>query len=197
MSKENIPSIEDKKPSLLHICYVFFYLGLTTFGGGASMLINISRELIDKRKWMNEDELYEHIAVAQCSPGIIMVNTATLFGVRTYGMLGAILATLSLLIAPFTIISILTLILHRLALNNELMEFIYVGIRAGMCGISIRAIINLFKKNISDVFTFIIAILALAAIIVFSVKTIYVIIAGIIIGITASYIREGRRAKNE
>lgn len=181
--------MNEKKPSLFQVCFLFFYMGLTTFGGAASMLVCLTRELVDKRGWLTEDELYDEVAVAQCSPGIIMVNTATLFGMQTYGLLGAILTTLSLLIAPFTCICLLTLILRYLSLDNELLSCIYSGIRAGLCGISINAVVRLGKKNISDLFTSIVAVVAFVSIVVFNIKTVLVILIGIILGLLGSHVK--------
>lgn len=181
--------MNEKKPSLFQVCFLFFYMGLTTFGGAASMLVCLTRELVDKRGWLTEDELYDEVAVAQCSPGIIMVNTATLFGMQTYGLIGAILTTLSLLIAPFTCICLLTLILRYLSLDNELLSCIYSGIRAGLCGISINAVVRLAKKNISDLFTSIVAVVAFVAIVVFNIKTVLVILIGIILGLLGSHVK--------
>lgn len=182
--------MSEKKPSLFQVCYLFFYMGLTTFGGAASMLVCLSRELVDKRGWLTEDELYDDIAVAQCSPGIIMVNVATLFGMQTYGLLGSILATLSLLLAPFTIISILTLVLKTLTVDTALLSAIYGGIRASLCGISLTACIKLAKKNVVDIFTSVVALLAFVLITVLNVKTIFVIILGIVLGLTGSFVKD-------
>ena len=196
MAKEKV-HMNEKKPSLFQVCYLFFYMGLVTFGGAASMLVSLTRELVDKRGWLTEDELFDEVAVAQCSPGIIMVNTATLFGMQTYGLLGAVLTTLSLLIAPFTFICILTLVLKHLALDMALLSHIYSGIRAALCGISITAVIRLAKKNVCDVFTSLIAIISFVFIVIFNVKTIFVIIAGIVLGLLGSYIKEKISSKKE
>lgn len=189
MGKEK-KHMNEEKPSLFSVCYLFFYMGLTTFGGAASMLVCLQRELVEKRGWLTEDELYDDIAVAQCSPGIIMVNMATLFGRQTYGFWGSILTTLSLLIAPFSIIALLTLVINKLSIDMALLQSIYSGIRASLCGISVIACIKMFKKNVVDWFTFLVAILAFVLIVVVNVRTVLVIIMGIIIGLFASFVKD-------
>lgn len=185
------------KPSLGEVCFVFFYLGLTTFGGASSMLVFLSRELVEKRKWLTEDEFYKQISVSQCSPGIIMVNTATIFGMQTYGVLGGILATLSLLIAPFTFIAILTTILNKATIDFALLSSIYRGIRAGLCAISLKAVYMLCKKNIVDIATGIVSVLAFVALVVFNVPAILIIIIGLIFGIVFGYIKDKYLNKNK
>ena len=56
---------------------VFAKIGVMTFGGGYAMLPMLERELIDNRGWTTNEELMDYFAVAQCTPGVIAVNTAT------------------------------------------------------------------------------------------------------------------------
>lgn len=188
------------KPSLKEVCFVFFYLGLTTFGGASSMLVFLSHELIEKRHWLTEDEFYKQISVSQCSPGIIMVNTATIFGMQTYGIIGAVLATLSLLIAPFTFIAILTMIINKAVIDFALLSSIYRGIRAGLCAISLKAVYTLSKKNIVDIPTLIVSAAAFIALIYFKIPAVLIIIAGIIFGLIFVPVKEkiiNKRKRND
>ena len=73
---------------------VFAKIGVMTFGGGYAMLPMLERELVDERSWTTNEELMDYFAVAQCTPGVIAVNTATFVGFKLYGNLGAIVATL-------------------------------------------------------------------------------------------------------
>ena len=72
----------------------FAKIGVMTFGGGYAMLPMLERELIDNRGWTTNEELMDYFAVAQCTPGVIAVNTATFIGYKLYGNLGGIVATL-------------------------------------------------------------------------------------------------------
>lgn len=50
------------------------------FGGGYSMLPLLSRELVARHAWISEETLLDYFAIAQCMPGALAVNTATLVG---------------------------------------------------------------------------------------------------------------------
>lgn len=184
-------------PSLKEVCFVFFYLGLTTFGGASSMLLFLSRELVEKRRWLTEDEFYKQISVSQCSPGIIMVNTATIFGMQTHGVIGAILATLSLLIAPFIFIAILTTIINKAVIDFALLNSIYRAIRAGLCAISLKAVYNLAKKNIVDIPTLIVSLVAFIALIYFKIPAVLIIIFGIVFSLIFGSFKEKHRNKGQ
>lgn len=85
---------------------VFMRIGAFTFGGGYAMLPLIQKEIVDKKHWATEEEIMDYYAVAQCTPGIIMVNTATFIGFYEKGILGAIIATLGV-VTPSIIIILL------------------------------------------------------------------------------------------
>ena len=73
------------KPSgkiLLELYTSFFKIGALTFGGGLAMLPMLKRELVDSKKWVTEEEILDMYAIGQCTPGIIAVNTATLWAFK-------------------------------------------------------------------------------------------------------------------
>ena len=42
---------------LLNLFYIFFKLGLFTFGGGYAMIPQIKEIIVEKNKWLSEDEM--------------------------------------------------------------------------------------------------------------------------------------------
>ena len=75
----------------------FAKIGSFTFGGGIAMLPMLSTELVEKRKWITDDELLDYYAVGQSTPGIIAVNVATFSGYKMAGIFGGICATLCII----------------------------------------------------------------------------------------------------
>jgi chromate transporter len=76
---------------------LFFYISITTFGGGYAMMSVLEREFVRKRKWITADELAEYIAVAQATPGVLAVNSATFIGIKRRGKLGGVMASLGVI----------------------------------------------------------------------------------------------------
>ena len=72
----------------------FLRIGGLTFGGGLAMLPMLKFELVEKKKWITEEDLLDCYAIGQCTPGIIAVNTATFVGYKRKGVLGGIVSTL-------------------------------------------------------------------------------------------------------
>ena len=70
----------------MKVFVAFFKIGLFTFGGGYAMLPMFRKELIEKEKYITEDELMDYYSIGQCTPGIIAVNVATFTGYKIKGL---------------------------------------------------------------------------------------------------------------
>ena len=64
-------------PKNLELFLTFARISASCFGGGYAMLPFFQRELVLKKKWLTDEQLLDLTAVAQCTPGVIAVNTAT------------------------------------------------------------------------------------------------------------------------
>ena len=97
-----------KKTSLWQLFATFFKTGLFTFGGGYAMIAILQDELVEKKKWITNQDMLDLIVVAESTPGVIAVNAATSIGYKTRGVLGSIIATLGIVLPSFLIISVLS-----------------------------------------------------------------------------------------
>ena len=50
---------------LLDLYVSFFKIGILTFGGGMAMLPMLNSELVEKRKWVTEEEILDYFATAE------------------------------------------------------------------------------------------------------------------------------------
>lgn len=89
----------------LELFLTFMKIGAFTFGGGYAMLPLIESEVI-KNGWMEMQELVNFIAVSESTPGPFAVNISTYVGAETAGLLGAICATVGVVLPSFIIILI-------------------------------------------------------------------------------------------
>ena len=60
----------------LEILWTFSKIGAFTLGGGYAMIPLIQKEVVEKKKWITDDEFTDLIALAQSAPGILAVNMA-------------------------------------------------------------------------------------------------------------------------
>ena len=103
--------------------FEFFKIGLFTFGGGYAM-IPLIKEAVLKYGWLSEDLFCDFIGVCESTPGPIAVNFATFVGASQKGFLGAVVATLGVIIAPFFIIVLISSILNHFMENKYVARFL-------------------------------------------------------------------------
>ena len=100
----------------------FLKIGLFSFGGGYGMIPLIKEEVI-RNGWMSESELLDIIGIAESTPGPIAVNMATFIGSTQaeIGILGSLIATISVILPAFLIMLLIVSLLKRYSENK------YVG----------------------------------------------------------------------
>ncbi len=137
----------------LSLFLTFARISSSCFGGGYAMLPFFQRELVQKKSWLTDEELLDLNAVAQCTPGVIAVNTATFCGYRTRGVPGALWATLGILVPPVVIVTIISAFFWSFA-ENPWVQYALTGVRACVCALIINSTIRLYRKAILDLPTF-------------------------------------------
>ena len=85
----------------------FLKIGAFTFGGGYAMIPLIEREVCTNKKWLESKDILEVVAIAETTPGPIAINAATFVGYKKAGFIGALAATLGVVLPSFFIISAL------------------------------------------------------------------------------------------
>ena len=87
----------------LQLFLTFLKIGAFTFGGGYAM-IPLIRESVLGYGWLSEEQILNFIAIAESTPGPIAVNMAAFVGASQAGILGALVATLGVVLPSFIII---------------------------------------------------------------------------------------------
>lgn len=186
---------------LLKLFFTFFKIGLFTFGGGYAMIAQIKEVIVEKNKWLEEDELLEIIAISESTPGPIAINMATYIGYKQKKILGSIFSTLGVVLPSLIIIFVISLFLDEF-MKNEFVKYAFIGIKACVAFLIIKAGIDMLIKMKRNVFSFIAFIVVLVLMIVFellsfSFSSIYFILLGGILGIIFYAICSRKKEENE
>ena len=113
MLMNSSPDSDPQRPQSLKDLFVSFtWLALQGFGG---VLAVVQRELVEKKRWMTQDEFIEDWAVAQVMPGPNVVNLSLMIGGRYFGLKGALAALAGMLTAPLIIVLLLALVYAQFA----------------------------------------------------------------------------------
>ena len=140
---------------LLDLFFTFARIGGLTFGGGYAMLPILQREVVEKRKWVTNEEIMDYYAIGQCTPGIIAVNTATFIGQKCAGNIGGIVATLGVVFPSLIIITLIAAFLQNFA-DLAIVKNAFSGIRICVSVLIINAVMKLWKSSVIDIATTII-----------------------------------------
>lgn len=131
--------------SLFDLFSTFFKLGLFTFGGGYAMIANIRDIVLEQKKWLTEDELFQVITIAESTPGPIAINLATYVGYQKHGAIGSACATLGVVLPSFIIIYLISFILDAF-MENPYVAGAFDGIKCAVAFLIIRAGWGMLKK---------------------------------------------------
>ncbi|RKD21590.1 chromate transporter [Caminicella sporogenes DSM 14501] len=160
---------------------IFFKIGAFTFGGGYAMIPLIEEEIVNKNKWIDEDEFLDIIAVAQSIPGALAVNTSTYIGYKIFGLKGAIISCLGVVLPSFIIILTIAKFLI-LFLNKGCVEKFFAGVRPAVVSLILVAVFKLKKGIKKSLFSFVIIITTIILILIFKVHPILIIIISGLLG---------------
>lgn len=89
---------------LLDLFLAFAKIGLFTFGGGYAMIALIENTCVEKKQWITHDEMMDITIIAESTPGPIAINCATYVGYKQQGFIGALAATIGMILPSFCII---------------------------------------------------------------------------------------------
>ena len=130
--------------------YLDLFLGFLKVGcfafGGAYGAIPLIRDVVMSYGWLTDEMLTYMIAVSESTPGPIMVNLATYIGSSQAGFLGAVIATLAVVLPSFFIILLVTALL-KTALKNKYVQAVLRGLKPCVIGIVLATGIYMIIQN--------------------------------------------------
>lgn len=130
--------------------YLDLFLGFLKVGcfafGGAYGAIPLIRDVVMSYGWLSDEMLTYMIAVSETTPGPIMVNLATYIGSSQAGFLGAVIATLAVVLPSFLIILLVTALL-KTALKNKYVQAVLRGLKPCVIGIVLATGIYMVLGN--------------------------------------------------
>ena len=171
----------------IHLFWEFFKIGVFSFGGGYAtipFLYHISQVY----NWYSLDELTQMVAVASITPGPVGINVATYAGLKSAGILGSALATISEMLPSLFLVIIVSKLLKKFS-DNFYIRAIIETLKPISCGLLTAVAIGLLKPEIKDIK----AMILLAALLLLSWKSkkdplFYILIAAFIGVINFIYI---------
>ena len=156
---------------LFSLFFTMLKIGLFTFGGGYAMIALMESEFVAKKKYLDNDEFMDVVAIAESTPGPIAINLATYVGYKQGKFWGSLLATLGMCIPSFVIIYIISLFLNRF-LEFEIVASAFKGIQVGVIFIIFMAGAKMLKNMKKNAFNITVLSLTVVISVIFSIMMI-------------------------
>ena len=166
---------------MLEIIYVFFKLGCIAFGGPAAHIAMMEKEIIEKRKWMTQEEFLDLIGITNIIPGPNSTQMTMQCGYVRGGNTGLILAGISFIL-PAILITLFFAIAFVEYGSLPGLEPIFSGIKPAVIGIILMATIKLSKKGFKNN-TLIITGLLVTGLSIYGINEFIIIIGMAILGL--------------
>ena len=125
---------------LIELFLIFLKIGAFTFGGGYSMIAMIQYEA-EQHSWLSQSELVDFVALSESTPGPLAVNMATFVGMKTGGVLGAVLATLGVVLPSFVTILIIAKCYERFK-SSKTVGAVMSGLKPAVVGMIGTALLS-------------------------------------------------------
>ena len=190
----------------LQLFWVFFVIGLFTFGGGYAMLSLIQTQVVVTHPWLTESAFTDIVAISQMTPGPIGINSATYVGYEVLrqsgathlaGIFGSMTATFAVMLPSFIIVLAIVKFYTRFK-DSKIFEGVMSWLRPAVVGLigaaalilmfkvdwtGARAGISVVRENFQDWTSWVLFAAAVVASLFFKIGPIPIIIAGGILGL--------------
>lgn len=133
--------------SLWQMLLYMLRLGTLGFGGPVALVGYMHRDLVEERKWINEADYREGLALAQLAPGPLAAQLGIYMGYVHYRILGATLAGLSFVIPSFIMVALLGWAYVQFG-GISWMQAVFYGVGAAVVGIIVMSAKKLTEKSV-------------------------------------------------
>ena len=172
----------EKRKRILDIFLTFLKFGCFTFGGGWSIVAQMQKEYVEKRRWLTDEELLDYTSVGRSTPGLMIGNASVLFGYHAAGIPGALAALFGIAIPPI-VIMLLVVYIYDLVKDNLYVSRAMVGVRAAVVPVIISALLKLLKSGLKDAFCYLVAAAALALCLFTKMNNALIVLLGALAGL--------------
>lgn len=165
-----------------------------TLGGGYVIVPLLRKKFVEKKQWIQEEEMVDYVAIAQSAPGPIAVNTSMLIGLHLAGLPGALLSVLGTALPPMVIISVVAVV-YDLLQENAYIEALMLGMRVGVAAVLVDVVITMVQNILKtkDILSICIMAASFVALYFFKVHILLVFGACVLVGIAATLLRSRKK----
>ncbi len=166
---------------LLKLSWVFLKIGTFTFGGGFVIIPMIENEVVNNYSWLTKAEFIDAVTLGQITPGPIIIS-ATFIGYKVCGIVGATIATASVILPSFIMICLATEAIKKFRENKILANFLR-GARIAVIGMVFDAGVSIGRSSLVDLKTVLIAAASIICLFKYKINPIWVLLGAGMVGL--------------
>jgi chromate transporter len=125
---------ESVRGTLWQLTAYFLKLGTIGFGGPVALVGYMQRDLVEQRRWIDDEEYKLGLALAQIMPGPLAAQLAMAIGYFGHGVLGASLVGLAFVLPSFLMVLALSALYVEFG-GLWWMQAVFYGVSAAVIGI--------------------------------------------------------------
>jgi chromate transporter len=187
-------AIEAEKPTSWDLFLIFTRIGLTSFGGGLSGWL--MREFVQTRRWLDEEEFLNGLAISQALPGVNVTNMSIWIGYHLAGASGAAASVAGILLAPAAFVVLLG-VLFALLSGYPLVHVWLAGAAAAAIGLSLSMAIIAVRRVRRRVLPWFFMVLVFVMVAVLRLPLVWVVLGVGPVSIALEYIRLRRSGRQD
>jgi chromate transporter len=175
-------------PDFRQLVRVFARIGCLSFGGPAGQIALMHGEIVEKHKWVDEEQYLHALNFCHLLPGPEAQQLATWIGWRLHGMKGGLAAGL-LFVIPGALVMLALSSLYALAANLDWFSAMFLGIKAAVLAIVVQALIRIGGRALNTRFKQALAVAAFLGLFLFNLPFPLVVLGAGVIGIVVAAYR--------
>lgn len=152
----------------------FFKIGLFTLGGGYAMIPLIKTEVVERKRWISEEEFLDLMAVSQSLPGVFAVNFSIYIGHKIKGFRGSLALASGTILPSFILILLIAMFFTTFA-ENRFVQAIFKGIRPAVVALIAIPCISMARAAHITISNICLPILTALAIWLLGISPVYII----------------------
>jgi chromate transporter len=168
-------------PSFSELTRVSARIGFLSFGGPAGQIALMHRELVDERRWVEEDEYLQALNLCHLLPGPEAQQLATWIGWKLHGWRGGLVAG-ALFVIPGALVMLALSMLYAFAADLDWFAALFLGIKAAVLAIIAQALLRIAGRALKTPLQRVLAVLAFVALFLFDAPFPLVVLAALAFG---------------
>lgn len=142
---------ETNHPDFREMVRAFTRIGFLSFGGPAGQIALMHRELVDERRWVEEEQYLHALNFCHLLPGPEAQQLATWIGWKLHGLRGGLAAGL-LFVLPGAFVILALTMLYAFAARLDWFAALFLGIKAAVLAIVVQALLRIAGRALNTVF---------------------------------------------